>query len=134
MRYLLDTNAWITLLSKRDSLLKQRVAKADPSELATCSVVKAELHYGALRSERPDENLALIEHVVGALRSLPFDDAAAREYGAIRTELERAGTPIGPHDLMISAIARFNDLTLVTHNTGEFARVDSLRIEDWEVA
>ena len=39
---------------------------------------------------------------------------------------------IGPNDLMIAAIALANDLTLVTHNVGEFGRVESLKIEDWE--
>lgn len=42
------------------------------------------------------------------------------------------GTPIGIHDLLIASIALANDLTLVTHNTGEFSRVEGLRIEDWE--
>jgi tRNA(fMet)-specific endonuclease VapC len=40
--------------------------------------------------------------------------------------------PIGPNDFMIVAIARANDLTLVTHNIAEFSRVPGLRIEDWE--
>lgn len=51
--------------------------------------------------------------------SLPFDDSAASIYGEIRDALYRAGTPIGPNDLMIAAIAVANGLTLVTHNTRE---------------
>ena len=43
------------------------------------------------------------------------------------------GTPIGPYDLQIAAIALGNDLTLVTHNVREFVRVEGLRVEDWEV-
>ena len=53
-------------------------------------------------------------------------------YGQVRTHLERAGTPIGPNDLMIASIALTHNLTLVTHNTREFSRVPDLRIEDWE--
>ena len=64
--------------------------------------------------------------------SLPFDDAAAAEYGRIRAQLAAAGTPIGPNDLMIAAIARDRQLTLVTHNTREFSRVSGLLMEDWE--
>ena len=46
--------------------------------------------------------------------------------------LRRAGTPIGPYDVLIAAIALAHDLVLVTHNTKEFERVQGLKIEDWE--
>ena len=65
--------------------------------------------------------------------SLPFDDSCSEPYGRIRQELERLGTPIGAYDLMIAATAIAHDLTLVTHNIDEFARVVGLRYEDWEV-
>jgi len=64
--------------------------------------------------------------------SFDFDDQAAREYGRLRAQLEREGTPIGPNDLMIAAIALANRSTLVTHNTAEFSRIKTLQIEDWE--
>jgi tRNA(fMet)-specific endonuclease VapC len=54
------------------------------------------------------------------------------EYGRIRGWLADAPTPIGPNDLMIAAIAKSRQLTLVTHNTGEFSRVAGLVFEDWE--
>ena len=63
---------------------------------------------------------------------MPFDDRAADHDALLRATLERAGTPIGPNDLLIAAIAVANDLTLVTHNTGEFSRVPGLRLEDWQ--
>ena len=66
--------------------------------------------------------------------SLPFDDQAALFYGQIRAQLATLGTPIGPLDLQIAAIALANNLTLVTHNTREFRRVEGLQIEDWEAA
>jgi tRNA(fMet)-specific endonuclease VapC len=56
------------------------------------------------------------------------------QYGRIRSDLERAGTPIGPYDLMIAATALAHDLILVTNNTREFARVAGLQIEDWQTA
>jgi len=67
-----------------------------------------------------------------AFISLPFDDRSAAVYGDIRAKLERQGTPIGPNDLMIAAIALANDLILVTHNLREFERIDNLKYEDWE--
>ena len=64
--------------------------------------------------------------------SLPFDDRAAEEYGKVRSHLAVLGTPIGPNDLMIAAIALANHMTLVTHNTAEFSRVPGLTLEDWQ--
>ena len=61
-----------------------------------------------------------------------FDRDAARIYGSLRADLERAGTMIGPNDLMIASIALAHGLTLVTHNAAEFARVPGLKVEDWE--
>ena len=62
-----------------------------------------------------------------------FSDPVSAGRGRIRARLSALGTPIGPNDLLIAAIAVACDLTLVTHNTGEFGRVEGLRIEDWEV-
>jgi len=67
-----------------------------------------------------------------AVWSLPFDDSCAEAYGAIRSDLEASGTPIGPNDLMIAAVALTHDLVLVSHNEREFTRVVDLRLEDWE--
>ena len=66
------------------------------------------------------------------IESVNFDDAAAKKYGKIRSDLAFKGTPIGPNDLMIASIALVNDMVLVTHNTREFSRVATLKIEDWE--
>jgi tRNA(fMet)-specific endonuclease VapC len=63
---------------------------------------------------------------------VPFDDRAGEEYAKVRADLAAKGTPIGPNDLLIAAIALANGLTLVTHNTTEFSRVLGLRLEDWE--
>lgn len=65
--------------------------------------------------------------------SLPFDGEAAEIAGKVRAELSKAGTPIGPYDLQIAAIALVYGLVLVTHNTREFQRIEGLWIDDWEV-
>ena len=62
---------------------------------------------------------------------LDFDTDAAEEYGKIRADLERKGTPIGPMDMLIAAHAKAEDLVLVTNNTREFERVEDLEVEDW---
>lgn len=133
MIYLLDTNTWAAYLNRRSSSVRQRIEQTDPSDICFCSVVKAELYYGAHKSPRRAANLALLAGLFPQFSSIPFDDIAADFYGQIRCDLEKKGTPIGPNDLMIAATAKANDLTLVTHNTAEFCRVAGLRLEDWEI-
>jgi len=128
--YLLDTNACIAVLNASSPELVARLRAETPVLL--CSVVKAELLYGARKSRAVARNLTALERFFAPLRSLDFDDGAAEEYGRLRADLEQAGTPIGANDLMIAAIARAHDLTVVTRNVDEFARVVGLRVEDWE--
>lgn len=91
-----------------------------------------ELYYGAYRSLRREQNMALLEPFFNQFTILLLDPEAARIAGKIRSDLAALGTPIGPYDLQIAAIALANDLTVVTHNVREFSRVVGLRIEDWE--
>jgi tRNA(fMet)-specific endonuclease VapC len=94
--------------------------------------VKAELFYGAMRSNDIEGTLRKQQQFLDLFVSLPFNDAAALIYGRIRADLTALGTPIGPNDFQIAAIAMANNLVLVTHNTGEFSRVSGLLLEDWE--
>jgi tRNA(fMet)-specific endonuclease VapC len=102
------------------------------SNIALCSIVRTELRWGALRSQNHNKNLAAVEGFIQPLKSFPFDDRAADIHAEVRHLLELQGMRIGPHDMLISAIALANDATLVTHNTSEFQRVPKLKIEDWE--
>lgn len=131
MIYLLDTNACIASINPGHSPVKLKLAQHSAYEIALCAVVRAELLWGAWRSSRRESNLVLLRNFFAVCPSLPFDDAAAECYGRIRADLTQKGKPIGPNDLMIAAIALASDLTLVSHNTREFSRVDGLRLEDW---
>jgi tRNA(fMet)-specific endonuclease VapC len=132
MRWLLDTNACIRYLNGRAPALKLRLDAGNNSDFLVCSVVKAELAFGAARSTDPARTAAAQAKFLSPFQSLGFDDSCAAIYGEIRAVLARAGTPIGPNDLLIAAIAVANRVTLVTHNTAEFSRVPGLLIEDWE--
>ncbi len=133
MRYLLDTNVCVMYLNGRSVLVRDHLRSVSTEEMAVCSVVKAELFYGAMRSNNPTRTLERQQGFLQSFVSLPFDDEAAIICGQIRAHLANAGTPIGAYDLQIAAIALANNLTLVTHNTREFRLVDGLQIEDWEV-
>ena len=133
MTYLLDTNTCIKYLNGRSEKIRQHLEAKRPQDILLCSVVKAELFYGVMKSANPEKNLAKLDLFADRFVSLLFDDNAAAAYGRIRAELEKAGTPIGPNDLLIAAIAVANDVTLVTNNTREFSRVNGLKFEDWEI-
>jgi tRNA(fMet)-specific endonuclease VapC len=130
--WLLDTNTCSYVL-KRKFGLDERLKALSPSDLEVSAITVAEAWAGALKS--PDTSRIL--HAWTAFlapfadRIIPFDDAAAREYGAIRAELERRGAMIGDRDCMIAAIARSRGLVVVTANLQEFRRVGGLAVEDW---
>lgn len=132
MIYLLDTNTCIRFMNGRSAAIRQKMESHQINELSLCAIVKAELFYGALKSERVQENLEKVRTFATAFISLPFDDQAALQYAEIRSQLEMRGLPIGPNDLLIAAIAKAQSAVLVTHNRREFDRVDGLQIEDWE--
>jgi tRNA(fMet)-specific endonuclease VapC len=133
--HLLDSNSFIDHIRRGlASNVTHRLTVASPGTVYLCSVVLAELFYGAMHSRVTHQaaNLVLLAKLRQKFVSLPFDDRAAEEYGKIRAHLAALGTPIGPNDLMIASIALANKMTLVTHNTAEFSRVPSLLLEDWQ--
>jgi tRNA(fMet)-specific endonuclease VapC len=132
--YLLDTDTCIFALNNSAGIVARRLLASSPRDVKLCSVVKAELYFGARHSQRVGENLNLLRDFFAPMESLPFDDRCAEDYGAIRADLARQGNLIGPNDMMIAAIARSRDLTLVSHNLAEFGRIPGLRLESWQAA
>lgn len=130
--FILDANVCIRILNHTSQNIAQRFRRHYRREIALCSIVKAELFYGAYNSQRVQPNLELLRGILNPLTSLPFDDQCAEIAGRIRADLRAKGTPIGGNDLLIAATALAHDAVLVTHNTGEFSRVEGLRMEDWE--
>ena len=128
---MLDTNVVSDLVRWPDGQTARRAASVEPGAIAISIVVAAELRYGAERrgSARLTRQL---EIVLSALETLPLAEPVDAHYGAIRSELERIGRPIGHNDLLIAAHARALDVTLVTRNVREFRRVPGLAIEDWQ--
>jgi len=131
LRFLLDTDAAIALIKARPQAVEW-LRRHAPAEVVLSGVSKAELYFGARKSERVEHNLGVLHRFFEPFGSLAFDDRAAEEYGIIRADLERAGTPIGPNDLLIAALARSRDLTLVSLNQREFGRVAGLRLTGFE--
>jgi len=130
----LDTNAVIAVLNERASPVRARIDRATGlgHTFALSSIVLFELGYGAAKSARPERNARrIVDFLAGPIEVLPFEEADADEAGDIRAALERAGTPIGPYDVLVAAQARRRNAVLITANRREFARVPRLRFEDW---
>ena len=132
MKFLLDTNPCIVYLNGRSFVLRQRLDAEDDSNIAVCSIVLAEMSYGATKSSAPEKTLQKQLEFISRFKCLSFDNNAAALYGPIRAKLELAGATVGAHDLLIASIAIANDLVLVTHNTREFLRISELKVEDWQ--
>lgn len=132
----LDTNAVIAALRREPARLLEKLVRVLPEgELALSSIALFELRYGIANSARPRENRERLEVFLQApIEVLAFDSEDAEAAGELRAELKRAGTPIGPYDLLIAAQARRRGALLVTANRAEFARVPGLAVEDWAAA
>ncbi|MDP8568756.1 type II toxin-antitoxin system tRNA(fMet)-specific endonuclease VapC [Methylophilus aquaticus] len=131
MKLMLDTNICIAIIKQKPPAVLQQFAAYQIGDIGVSSVTLAELRYGVAKSQQREANQAALDAFVLPLDVADFDEAATQYYGALRASLEKQGTPIGPLDTMIAAHALSLDVTLVTNNTKEFARVDGLKLLDW---
>src|ERR1700693_1780005 len=130
MRYLLDANAVITLLNDHTSKLAKRARRFRPTDIGLSAVVVHELFFGAFKSRRATQNIALVDALPFLV--IEFGKEDARRAGELRALLASRGTPIGPYDVLIAGQAIARNLVLVTRNVNEFRRVPGLKIENWQ--
>jgi tRNA(fMet)-specific endonuclease VapC len=128
---MLDTNIVSALMrAPQNSIVRSSFDAVEPKDVCLSIITTTELKFGF--AKRPSPRIAQqLEALFSVVRIVPFAEPADQVYAEIRTHLERAGTPIGPHDLLIAAHALALDLTLVTDNLREFSRVPDLRVENW---
>jgi tRNA(fMet)-specific endonuclease VapC len=130
LKYLLDTNIVIYVVKRRPLEVLAKFNE-NAGRMAISSITLSELYHGAEKSTKVSQNLEVIEEFSSLLAVLPYTAKASQHYGAIRSDLEKAGQPIGVNDLHIAAQARSEGLVLVTNNLSEFARVPGLMVENW---
>jgi tRNA(fMet)-specific endonuclease VapC len=130
LTYMLDTNICIYVIKNYPQDLREKFNSLAEQLCISC-ITLGELHYGVEKSAHRADNLTAIENFVARLDLLPFDAKAAAHYGQVRSELERAGTPCGPHDMQIGGHARSEGLIVVTNNLREFSRMQGIRVENW---
>lgn len=114
----------------------QRWQACAPSDLGVPAIVAYELRYGLLRLPAASHGprLEALDKMLRPMQSLAFDAACAEQAARVRSMLERAGRPIGPHDVLIAATALRHQAPLVTRNLSEFSRIDGLQLVNWHPA
>ena len=130
MKYMLDTNMCI-YAQKNIPQVIEKIKNNFQDGVAISSITLAELEFGVQASANVEKNTIALYKFLSIVEILDFDSSAATEYGKIRADLKRKGTPIGNMDMLIAAHAKSEDLIVVTHNTREFERVEGLQLEDW---
>ncbi len=133
MKYLLDTNTLIYMFRGVGDV-RRRMDETPDADMHLCAINLFELEFGFAKSTDPRAQRTLLDQLLQRLDVLPVDAAAAEAAGRIKASLQKAGTPIGPYDLLIAGIAMANNLVVVTRNVGEFARVPGLRTENWHTS
>jgi len=125
--YLLDTNIIIALFNKEASIVS-RVNQA--REIYLPAIVIGELYYGSYNSKRKEENIKRIDYLRTEVSILHCDDATAKIYGRVKTDLKKKGKPVPENDLWIAAIAMQYDLTLAARDR-HFEHINGLNLEKW---
>lgn len=131
LKYMLDTNICIYIIKHKPETVTLRFMEHEPGEICISSITYAELMHGAEKSSIPERNRLAVSLFLSPITVLDYNAAAAEEYGRVRADLERKGTPIGPLDMLIAGHAKSRSLILITNNTREFIRVAGLTVENW---
>lgn len=128
--YLLDTNTLSHLVRQPQGPVAEHIADVGETNVVTSVIVACDLRYGA--AKRGSRRLTRqVEAILGAMTIRPLESETDRVYASIRVALEKRGTPISAHDMLIAAHARAIDAICVTDNVTEFRRVPALKVEDW---
>lgn len=129
-QYLLDTNIIFELVKDPQGTVAQKVKEVGNNKICTSIVVVSEIRFGV--EKRNSKKLSQqVEAILSAIEILPYQSPADIHYAKLRCHLEKAGTPIGPNDMLIAAHALSLGLTMVSANEREFLRVPELGVENW---
>ena len=130
MIYVLDTNT-VSYFFRGEGGVADRLLATPPRDIALSAVTSYELRFGVARVPKAKRLAAQLETLLAWVTILPFDDSVAQVAANIRVELERAGQPIGPLDVLIAATNLAANGVLITRNVAEFRRVPGLKLQNW---
>lgn len=128
--YVLDTNTARYIIKGNIPEVRSHLIRVPMAQLFISAVTEGELRYGVARRPEAMRLKEVVDAFLARISVLPWDSAAAREYGMLRASLEEHGRPMGYLDMLIAAHAIATDATLVS-NDKVFRRVRRLKLEDW---
>jgi len=131
MNYLLDTDSCIYIINKKSPKIINKLKSKNPNQIYISSITISELFYGIEKSSFAEKNRNALENFLIPFEKISYNIEHAKKYGEIRSKLEKKGEIIGPYDLMICAIAKYENMILVSNNIKEFRRVKGIKIESW---
>ena len=128
--YMIDTNTLIYFF-KGMGEVGENLFTHLPKDIFIPSIVIYELQVGIAKSNNPQKREQQLATLLEQVNIIEFGEREAKTSALIRADLEKKGTPIGPIDILIAGCAKAHNLTLVTHNTKEFMRVEELALKNW---
>ena len=131
MKYLLDTDICIYIIKKKPESVFDRFRKCSIGDIGISSITYSELCFAVSKSQNIEKNLEALGGFVAPLEIVPYEQPACLAYGKVRSELEKAGLPIGPLETLIASQAVSLEVILVTNNIKEFNRIGNLKVESW---
>ena len=131
MKYFLDTNICIYYLKGMYPGIVKNLLSKNPEDIKISAIVKAELLYGAEKSQTREKTKEKIYEFLLPFEIVGFNDEATEIYGKTREYLEKKGLIIGPNDLILASTVIDYNGTLITNNVKEFKGIKELKIENW---
>ena len=135
IRFLLDTNVISEAIKAVPNKAVMRKLEEYQKEIATASPVWHELQFGCYRlpvsRKRSILEAFLLDVVRPGMAILPYDEVAAQWHADQRARLNTIGRPPSFVDGQIAAIAKVNQLILVTRNVSDYADFAELDLQNW---
>ena len=129
--YMLDTNICIYLIKRKNPELARRIIDIPIEDIFVSSITVSELEYGVAKSTQIEKNHQSLLKFLSTVTVVDYDVLASKEYGLIRSDLEKRGEPIGQLDMLIAAHAKSRNAIIITNNEREFIKVTGLSVENW---
>lgn len=129
MSFLLDTDTCSAYLKGDRAVANRFLQYTGGLHLSTITL--GELYTWVLRANAPPKRLQALTDMLTDVTVVDVTPDVARKFGEVRAELLDKGLPPPDMDLVNAATALVHDLTLVTHNTKDYANVPGLRLADW---
>jgi tRNA(fMet)-specific endonuclease VapC len=128
---LLDCNHLSAALRKV-SPVRERIhqGRRAGQRFISCYPVLCELEVGIQQTAKPEDHRRRLAQLLRHVRLWPVDANTARLYGAVYTELRRQGRVLSQVDMMLAALARQHQLTVLTTDR-DFEALTDLKVENW---